>query len=898
MSSWNVYKKNGQVVKATIHKLEFSDEFMGESFITASISSPSPINFEYGDYIEYRGSKYEINYNPTILKQARVNTYGEAFQYENVKFNSLSDELVRCAFLDYVIGDNEKAYFSNPVFSFFAPDVETLADRIQANLDRIYTGTSKWTVVCNAQYSTETDVNVEIDSINCWDALKLAYEKFKANFIISGRTITIGTDGVVIGGELTYGKGNGLVSIEKSSDESEHIITRLRAYGSDRNIPSNYYRNKGLTIHYPLVQSYISGASVILPHELISALNIRWPEYDSHNPESKAYKMRLSLDGELVVTGCYFRESISDRYITISTAYGNTQAQITEWTSQLQSGDYDKIIVVYGADKSKWKYGTDYRTYADYFPNTMAVTRLMLPEFLSEGDDDDVITDPYIDSDNITDTGIREGSVVFDGSSDELYEIYPSIEGMTSAQLIAAGYDVPSQGNLDEIAFDATEIDGSPITDDGTFGGETQKNVKGFQVRIKDIGFDISDFVSSSGEPVLSMKDGMCGGRQFTIKQCSKSGNYYVLNCQRTEDIIYYPNNPFTIKAGDKFVLLNIEMPDVYVDAASQRLKTAATEYLSNHCEQTSTYTPKLDNILLAKDYVANSTNSIYYKIKAGDKIHFSDTDIDIDKTLFIDKLIIREGESLIPQVEVTIRDEKLDSRLSKLQSKIEQTSNTASTTEKNVEKLGNALSQSIIDLIGVPELGLTDETDGNTFSALAIRELLRLKLDKSIFDELFEKVNIGTESNPEYAIHFKLPGFSDQWLSAFGPSSTEGGEGGASILAELLDVIASATNPELVKGLTGDPETDNGKVLTYSSDDDGWVAAEGGQGGGGDKNYVHVQGTSAKIWSVQHNLGKYPSVTIVDYDGNEVIGSVKHNSVNDLTITFNVLVDGKAFCN
>jgi hypothetical protein len=64
------------------------------------------------------------------------------------------------------------------------------------------------------------------------------------------------------------------------------------------------------------------------------------------------------------------------------------------------------------------------------------------------------------------------------------------------------------------------------------------------------------------------------------------------------------------------------------------------------------------------------------------------------------------------------------------------------------------------------------------------------------------------------------------------------------------------------------------------------------------DKNYVHVQDTASASWVITHNLGKYPSVTIVDSAGDEVEASVEHNSINSLTITFAAENSGKAYCN
>jgi hypothetical protein len=80
-----------------------------------------------------------------VVKESSSNTYGEGYQYENIVFNSLADELTRCDFLDYVPNDNEIHYSSLPTFSFFADSITKLAERIQANLDRIYKGGKKWT---------------------------------------------------------------------------------------------------------------------------------------------------------------------------------------------------------------------------------------------------------------------------------------------------------------------------------------------------------------------------------------------------------------------------------------------------------------------------------------------------------------------------------------------------------------------------------------------------------------------------------------------------------------------------------------------------------------------------------------------------------------------------------
>lgn len=64
------------------------------------------------------------------------------------------------------------------------------------------------------------------------------------------------------------------------------------------------------------------------------------------------------------------------------------------------------------------------------------------------------------------------------------------------------------------------------------------------------------------------------------------------------------------------------------------------------------------------------------------------------------------------------------------------------------------------------------------------------------------------------------------------------------------------------------------------------------------DLNYVHNQTTASDVWVVKHNLNKYPSVTIVNSAGDEVIGDVFYDSVNQVTITFVGAFKGKATLN
>ena len=140
MTKWSIYNRKGDVLHESVTEfdgngevvrqdtLEYSGKWMGECFVTVSFKSAYPIDFQIGDYIEYRGERFCLNYDPSVVKKARRGSYGEGFVYDSVKFNSLSNELTEMRFRDWVLSDNQVHYTSLPSFSFYCKDVDDLVD--------------------------------------------------------------------------------------------------------------------------------------------------------------------------------------------------------------------------------------------------------------------------------------------------------------------------------------------------------------------------------------------------------------------------------------------------------------------------------------------------------------------------------------------------------------------------------------------------------------------------------------------------------------------------------------------------------------------------------------------------------------------------------------------------
>jgi hypothetical protein len=62
------------------------------------------------------------------------------------------------------------------------------------------------------------------------------------------------------------------------------------------------------------------------------------------------------------------------------------------------------------------------------------------------------------------------------------------------------------------------------------------------------------------------------------------------------------------------------------------------------------------------------------------------------------------------------------------------------------------------------------------------------------------------------------------------------------------------------------------------------------------DVRYVHDQVVSLSPWVINHGLGMFPTVTIVDVGLNEIEADVVYVSLNRVDVNFAVPVAGKAF--
>lgn len=860
----NIYYNDAQgerQIRYTANRWQWQDAVMGEQYITLNAQSDVPIPFAVGDYCIYRGEVFYLNYIPSETQNARPNKVGNGFVYENIKFDSCQEELSRCQMRDitsttglYVasLGTN---YTGSTIFSLYCGEIIkdgktytpvcALAAKMQANLDEMYRdkdGSPMWRIIVNTTtfheefgvqvYDTHTDEKVLTFSNNyVSEALAMVYNEFKLNYCVKGRTIYIGyelgdltnydpsnpTTAVDDGNKFAfgYGKGNpskdkpntGLFQLKKIASSSQMIITRLRAFGSKKNMPYRYYNKKfGLSqslfpVNLMLPDTFQSPTGKdagnttrreTLGSEILDVLGESNDSYIEKDNNAKATPEGIregsafwdGSDSELeeifpTIEGTTYAElrsaGVPDQDgITGALAFPGYNGderidEILDICSDTNIGNginYDEATnMKYKAvqRKASLSIPTDEtsssvkylkRTVAEFkevsagryilTQTTQAVN--ICPILVScDGTGDMkahfniIITIKPDDGSASSTKTISTRDIAFKNigkwyngrweseeyidkipfptidKTEDLLEVKSSSTITIECQLESESGNLPStapdghpsyfgwelSNNNDDSLVETPNLDGYLILAlEGA--GDTYQETP-FHVIVKDLGFDITASFYDGDEHVMAMKSGNCVARQFTIGESIEKvevnhngkkvkGYKIYLTNREIDDTLntFYPSVKDPIMAGDRYVLLGIEMPDVFVKAAEIRLLKAACQYMRDNCTTKFTYQPYLDDIFIERDYDRNieretPEKSIYWRLYAGLKFSFQNIpkfgELESIETLsvMIQSITIREGEKYTPQIEITLNDDVEQSTLQKIQTSVNKISNLTS---------------------------------------------------------------------------------------------------------------------------------------------------------------------------------------------------------------------------
>ena len=116
--------------------------------------------------------------------------------------------------------------------------------------------------------------------------------------------------------------------------------------------------------------------------------------------------------------------------------------------------------------------------------------------------------------------------------------------------------------------------------------------------------------------------------------------------------------------------------------------------------------------------------------------------------------------------------------------------------------------------------------------------------------------------------------------------------EDGAQVTIEVTEqAVQILEHPSTLQGPVG-PQGPQGEQ--------GVQGPEGpvGPAGEGDLNFTFDQPTPSDEWTITHNLGKFPSVSVTDSGGNQWQTAVEYVNENTCIVRFSAAFSGKAYLN
>lgn len=216
----------------SITKGEQKRTLLDEDVVTMTVESAIPLTFDLGDKITIYGSTYTLNALPKLLKAGK-----RKFTYD-ITWEGRQYDLLRAICFD--IDETEVSISSD--FSLTG-DLTTFMGVLINNLERVY-GTGSWVMGDRPAMDCLT---LSYSNQNCLAVLQdLCNEKnFNKEFeIIEESGICTINIKAAIGQNLSqtyeYGKGKGLYSLTRETVSDKNIITRLYAFGANKNLASNY----------------------------------------------------------------------------------------------------------------------------------------------------------------------------------------------------------------------------------------------------------------------------------------------------------------------------------------------------------------------------------------------------------------------------------------------------------------------------------------------------------------------------------------------------------------------------------------------------------------------------------------------------------------------------------
>lgn len=223
-----LYRYNTNDIRAILDPDSNSEQqgaIMGADMVIIDVSVPAPIEFKIGDYATVFGGLYKLNALPSVTK-----VWLRKYQY-TITLEGLMYDLTKVQYLFL----NANNFFTEAKFTFRGRPLE-FCQLIIYNLRRVFPD-APWKLgyVIDAEPQS-----IDFTAQNCLEALSTIASTFNTEYLFEGYTINLYKKQLVSGVILEYGQNNTLYGLTRQNADNSNVITRLYAYGSNKNIGSNY----------------------------------------------------------------------------------------------------------------------------------------------------------------------------------------------------------------------------------------------------------------------------------------------------------------------------------------------------------------------------------------------------------------------------------------------------------------------------------------------------------------------------------------------------------------------------------------------------------------------------------------------------------------------------------
>ncbi len=219
---------------------------MGEEQVVLSFELNNLFDLQIGDYIVFDNITFTLNKLPTIKKLS-----SQHFRY-NCIFQAPLYELAK---VNYLLFDNTNTTPQGDFSLTGTPD--TFVDLLVANLNRVF-GANKWQKGAVVKGKAKT---LSFSTESCFSVLERLAKEYKTEFSVVGNVVNL--QKITQQSNITLEYGNTLYDIERQSVDEANVITRLYAFGSERNLPKSYRAKRLLPKNSHYLESNVSKYGVI-----------------------------------------------------------------------------------------------------------------------------------------------------------------------------------------------------------------------------------------------------------------------------------------------------------------------------------------------------------------------------------------------------------------------------------------------------------------------------------------------------------------------------------------------------------------------------------------------------------------------------------------------------------